>query len=194
MPQKELEAENYKIHTTEPISRYTLHLGSEFCALATVHAELPASTAVRMHIFSFTCTHILWHMNAHIHRRTCLRHTRTHTRCYCRCRFCSSFPLAEHFSIITSISLLASSNEFCVCKFTVNPETWASLLFFTYRRKHREMTTRWGRHKKQQQVCWGIHGAWEGVCVHTGMCWIHVRRCSGACGRVFTLYNRSHNT
>ena len=37
------------------------------------------------------------------------------------------------------------------------------------------------RQKKQQKDCWGIDGAWERVCVC--MCWIHVRRCTGACIR-----------
>ena len=53
-------------------------------------------TAVCMHIFSFINT-FFWHMHAHIHRRTCLRHTRTHTRSNAAVvtGFCSSFPLAE---------------------------------------------------------------------------------------------------
>ena len=33
--------------------------------------------------------------------------------------------------------------------------------------------------KLQQKVCSVIDGAWERVCVH--ICWIHVRRCTGAC-------------
>ena len=33
--------------------------------------------------------------------------------------------------------------------------------------------------KKQQKICSVIDGAWERVCVH--ICWIHVRRCTGAC-------------
>ena len=44
------------------------------------------------------------------------------------------------------------------------------------------MQTKTGRdrHKKRQQkICSVIDGAWERVCVH--ICWIHVRRCTGAC-------------
>ena len=33
--------------------------------------------------------------------------------------------------------------------------------------------------KKQQKICSVIDGAWERVCVH--ICWIHVRRSTGAC-------------
>ena len=59
---------------------------------------VPTSTAVRMHIFSFTNI-LFWCTHAHIHHRMCLHNTRTHTRSHSAVitGFLSSFPLAENF-------------------------------------------------------------------------------------------------
>ena len=59
---------------------------------------VPTSTAVRMHIFSFTYI-FFWDRHSHIHRCTCLHNTCTHTRSHTTVitGFLSSLPFAENF-------------------------------------------------------------------------------------------------